>query len=91
MMAAGHRHWRREASLTAASTMLILNEVGLVCRNRISAPVRSNPFIRQLLACRGHGSLRGRCQIASSWVSGAVTPQCEDANCSAMVMPADNA
>jgi hypothetical protein len=30
MMAAGHSRRRREASLTAASTVPILNEVGLV-------------------------------------------------------------
>jgi hypothetical protein len=83
---------RREASLKAASTVPLLNEVGLACCNRISARVvRSNPFICRSLACRGHGSLRGRYQIASSWVLGAVTPQCEDANCSAMVAPANNA
>jgi hypothetical protein len=71
MMAAGHRQRRREASLTAVSTVPILNEVEPVCCNRISARVvKSNPFIRRSLVCRDHGSLRGRCQIASSWVSG---------------------
>jgi hypothetical protein len=51
-----------------ASTMPILNDAGLACHNRISALVRSNLF--DPLACRGHGSLRGRCQIASSWFMG---------------------
>jgi hypothetical protein len=64
--------------LTAASTVPILNEVGLACHIAALFPVRSNPFIRLSLACRG------RCQIASSWVLEAVTPQCKVANCSAM-------
>jgi hypothetical protein len=36
MMAAGYRHRRRETSLTAASTVPILNEVGFACHNRVS-------------------------------------------------------
>jgi hypothetical protein len=38
MMAAGHRHRRREASLMAASTVPILNKVGLACHNRGFVP-----------------------------------------------------
>jgi hypothetical protein len=36
------------------------------------------------LACRGHGSLRGRHETASSWAQGVAVLQCSGANCSVM-------
>ena len=44
----GHRLWRREASLTAASTVPNLNEVGSLATNRVSAPFRYTPVSENL-------------------------------------------
>jgi len=41
--------------------------------------------------CRGHSSLRGRYETASSWVQAVAMLQCSGANCSVMAVPADNA
>ena len=43
------------------------------------------------LACRSHGSLRGRHETASSWAQRVAMLQCSGANCSVMVVPATNA
>jgi hypothetical protein len=38
--------------------------------------IEVDPSIRLLLTRRSHGSLRGRCETASSWVQGVATLQC---------------
>jgi hypothetical protein len=93
MMAAGHRHLRREASLTAASTVPILEVVGLVCHIQGSLVVSSEAIPSSVGRWPAEVMVLSEVDARSPHhgFRGAVTPQCEDANCSAMVVAANNA
>jgi hypothetical protein len=93
MMAAGHRRRRREASLTAVSTVPNLNEAGLAFHDRVSASRRRQSDHSSFSRWPAEVMVLSEVDARSPHhgFQGAVTPQCEDANCSANVVPANNA